>query len=382
MPDAGATARCGGAHQAEALEAQLCAALLASRGSSGLLFAEAVNWQSQAQVLDLLRQRGHTLDNTDSSTLAALAADPLIPLLMDYREAVKRAGTYGVRWIEEAVHPLTGRVHAHYVQLGSAAGRMSCTRPNMQNLPRSAVYRGCITADEGSCIVKADYSQIELRIAAVIAQDQAMLAAYRAGEDVHAATAARLTGVPVDQVTPEARQFAKAVNFGLLYGMGAARLQGYAHDTFRVTMEATGPSATAESSLTPTAACGSGTASPARCAARRPGRWQVAAALGGDDVHTAAQQPGQGTGADGMKWALARLFTHRHEAPEAQLLVVVHDELVASCPVEAAADTAAWLTRHMEQAMQEIVGDAVPIEVETTIGQDWAGIPLPQPETR
>ncbi|MGH7752353.1 MAG: DNA polymerase, partial [Gemmatimonadales bacterium] len=227
------------AHQAEALEAQLCATLLASRGGSGLLLVDAFHWKSPAQVLDLLQQRGHAITSTDSSTLAPLAgADPLIPLLLDYREADKRAGTYGVPWLEKAVHPLTGRVHASYSQLGSAAGRMSCTKPNIQNLPRSATYRGCITADPGWCIVKADYSQIELRLGAVIAGDTAMLTAYRSGADLHAATAARLTGVPVDQVTPEARQLAKAVNFGLLYGMGAPRLQGHAQDMFRVTMTA------------------------------------------------------------------------------------------------------------------------------------------------
>ena len=372
-------------HQAEALEAQLCATLLANRGGSSLLLPEAVNWQSQAQVLALLQQRGHTLSSTDSSTLGAFAAvDPLIPLLLDYREAVKRAGTYGVRWLEDAVHPLTGRVHANYLQLGSAAGRMSCTKPNMQNLPRSTAYRGCITPDPGSCIVKADYSQIELRIAAVIARDTAMLDAYQAGEDVHATTAARLTGVPIDQVTPEARQLAKAVNFGLLYGMGAPRLQGYAQDTFRVTM--TAAEAQHYRRLFFDAYRG------LREWHRRTGQstgWtssEETRTLAGRrrlEVTTFTQRlnsPVQGTGADGMKWALARLFAHRQEAPDAHLLAVVHDELVASCPIEAAADTAAWLMRHMEQAMQEIVGAAVPTPVETTIGQDWAGTPLPRGE--
>ena len=159
-----------------------CTLLAQSRNGSGHLFPEALNWQSPQQVLDLLQHRGHAITKTDSETLAALAdADPLIPVLLDYREAEKRAGTYGLAWLDKAVHPLTGRVHADYLQLGSRAGRMSCTKPNIQNLPRSKTYRGCITAEPGSCIVKADYSQIELRIAAVIAQDAAMLEAYRDG---------------------------------------------------------------------------------------------------------------------------------------------------------------------------------------------------------
>jgi DNA polymerase-1 len=85
-----------------------------------------------------------------------------------------------------------------------------------------------------------------------------------------------------------------------------------------------------------------------------------------------------GTGADGLKWALARLFAHRDEAPDARLVAVVHDEIVAECPVEAAAQTAAWLQCHMTAAMNEILHDEVPVVVETTMGQDWAGTPLQQ----
>jgi DNA polymerase-1 len=298
-------------------------------------------------------------------------------VLLDYREAVKRAGTYGEAWLDKALDRVTGRIHADYLQLGSQAGRMSCTRPNVQNLPRSATYRGCIAAEEGHCIVKADYSQIELRIAAVIAQDQALLQAYQAGQDVHVATAARLLSVAPEAVTKEARQLAKAVNFGLLYGMGARTLQTYAQQQYRVT-------------LTPDKA----STYRQRWFAAYPGlaRWhQDTAATQPAETRTLAgrrrlavdtytkrlNSPVQGTGADGMKWAMARLFAHRDEAPDARLIAVVHDELVAECPIEAAEATAAWLQTHMQTAMQELVQDAVPIEVETTIGQDWAGTPLP-----
>ena len=89
----------------------------------------------------------------------------------------------------------------------------------------------------------------------------------------------------------------------------------------------------------------------------------------------------QGTGADGLKWALARLFAHRDEAPDARLVAVIHDEIVVECPVEGAAQAAAWLQQHMAAAMTEILHAAVPVVVETTIGQDWAGTPLPQEAT-
>src|SRR5258706_10135156 len=92
---------------------------------------EAVNWNSPDQVLEVFRSRGHTLDNTTSETLTTLmSCDPLAAMLLEYREATKRAGTYGAAWLNAHIHPITGRVHADYFQLGAASGRMSCTKPN------------------------------------------------------------------------------------------------------------------------------------------------------------------------------------------------------------------------------------------------------------
>ena len=168
---------------------------------------------------------------------------------------------------------LTGRVHADYLQLGSRAGRMSCTTPNIQNLPRSKTYRGCITAEPGSCIVKADYSQIELRIAAVIAQDAAMLEAYRNGQDLHTTTAARLLSVVPERVTSESRQLAKAVNFGPFMGWvlpGSKPMPG------NTTASASPPQklrSTASAFLRPTPACGTGTTRRAPRSRQKPAQW-------------------------------------------------------------------------------------------------------------
>jgi DNA polymerase I-like protein with 3'-5' exonuclease and polymerase domains len=368
-------------HQAQALDAQLCTLLAQSRNGSGHLFPEATNWQSPQQVLDLLQHRGHPITSTDSETLTALAdADPLIPVLLDYREAEKRAGTYGTTWLDKP-HPLTGRVHADYLQLGSRAGRMSCTKPNIQNLPRTKTYRGCITAEPGSCIVKADYSQIELRIAAVIAQDTAMLEAYREGQDLHSMTAARLLGVTPEQITGESRQLAKAVNFGLLYGMGATTLQTYARQHYRVSLTPTEAAQYRQRFFTAYAGLRRW---HRETATTQPTETRTMAGRRRLDVKAFTERlnsPVQGTGADGLKWALARLFAHRDEAPDARLVAVIHDEIVAECPIKGAEQTAAWLQEHMAAAMTEILHDAVPVVVETTIGQDWAGRPLPQEVT-
>jgi DNA polymerase I len=227
-------------HRMEALHATLDALVghTSNNGDGFTLSLEPfVNWQSPAQVLALLQSRGYAIENTDSSTLLVLAnGDPLIAHLLDYRDAAKRASTYGATWLDDDLHPVTGRIHADYLQLGSKAGRMSCARPNLQNLPRSVAYRGAIRARDGYVLVKADFSQIELRLAAAMAPDETMLTAFRAGKDLHVLTASQVLGIPEDQVEPHQRQLAKALNFDLIYGMGARRLQEYAWTTYRVRM--------------------------------------------------------------------------------------------------------------------------------------------------
>jgi DNA polymerase I len=129
-----------------------------------------INWSSPPQVLKLLRERGHDLKNTDEAALQAIANDePIAALLLEYREASRKASTYGIEFAAKHVHPLTRRIHGNYLQLGAESGRMACRNPNLQNIPRDPAYRACFRPPEGRVLMKADYSQIELRIAAVTA---------------------------------------------------------------------------------------------------------------------------------------------------------------------------------------------------------------------
>lgn len=186
------------------LEAQLQSMVGRDQGQFSFVETPTVNWQSPAQVRALLQTRGYELTATDFKTLSAVE-DPLVPVLLEYRDAVKRVGTYGREWVEKYCHAKTGRWHADYFQLGAWSGRMSCGNPNVQTIPRSAAYRSLIRVAPGRALVKADWSQIELRLAAVIAQDTEMLQAFRAGADLHTVTAARVLGVPVAQVTKHHR---------------------------------------------------------------------------------------------------------------------------------------------------------------------------------
>jgi DNA polymerase-1 len=366
--------------KAARLRTDLTRILDGSRTGSGWLFAEAMSWDSQPQVLELLRSRGHSVESTDDDMLATLdETDPLVPALWAYRAAQKTVSTYGSFWVTDYVHPRTQRIHADYFQLGTVAGRMSCKQPNVQGIPRNRAYRRAIAAPAGSCLLKADYGQIELRIAAAHTSERTMLAAYQAGQDLHVLTAATLLGIDPAQVTKDQRQMAKAVNFGLVYGTGHSGLKDYAWNTYgvRMTLDEAAQAREQLFRLYPGL-----WRWHARTKAEAPTETRTLVGrrrLGLEKLTDRLNSPIQGTGADGLKWAMAALHRHRAEAPEARIVAAVHDELLVECPVECAAETAAWLKKYMVAGMAAIVGDAVPIVVETTAGVTWAGSPLAAP---
>jgi DNA polymerase I len=183
-----------------------------------------VDWDSPKQVQEALNLLGvPVLDTKEKSLQAHKAAYPIVAALLDYREMSKRAGTYGVDWLRH-LNIETGRIHADWRQIGAESGRMACHKPNLQNLPRSKDYRACFKAAPGHVFIKADYSQIELRIAAEISGDKNLLKAFQKGQDIHVLAATYITGKEASVITADERQLAKAVNFGLIYGLGAKRL--------------------------------------------------------------------------------------------------------------------------------------------------------------
>lgn len=163
--------------------------------------------------------------STAASVLERMRGDhPVVDLILEQRELAKLKSTY-VDALPAAVNPQTGRVHTSFNQTGSVTGRLASSNPNLQNIPIRTelgrrVRNGFIAA-EGNLLLAVDYSQIELRIVAHMAQDKTMLAAFRAGQDIHATTAAGIYNVRLDEVTKKMRRHAKAVNFGLIYGMSA-----------------------------------------------------------------------------------------------------------------------------------------------------------------
>ena len=192
-----------------------------------------LNPRSPKQVKEALEKRGLKLKSTDEVALV-MSGDPAAELVLKSRTAEKRAQMIAA--YQEAVGP-DGRIHAEFDPLGAATGRFSCREPNLQNVGRDAEMRSCFVAAPKHVLVIADYSQVELRVAAFVAKEDAMLAAFQAGEDIHTLTAAKLSGKNPDQVGEEERKLAKAVNFGLLYGMSARGLAEYGRISFGLSLE-------------------------------------------------------------------------------------------------------------------------------------------------
>jgi DNA polymerase-1 len=349
-------------------QVELEAELTRLAGTGTLFGTSSVRWSSPAQVMRLLQARGHAITNTDEATLVALAeVEPIASLLLDYREASRRAGAYGSEFLRHVAPD--GRIHPSYIQIGAATGRMACSTPNLQQVPRDNAYRACFRPGPGRVLVKADYSQIELRIAAEIAGDRRMQEAFQRGEDLHTLTARLVLGK--QDVTKADRQAAKALNFGLLYGMGAETFRQHAATEYGV-------------QLTPEEAA----SLRARWLTAYAGirAWHRSQPDGATETRTLAGRrrrnverfteklntPIQGTGADGLKAALARLWEMRDRCPSAVPVLCVHDEIVVECDEQDAEEARAWLVTAMQQGMQSFLR-RVPVEVEAVIVKDWSG---------
>jgi len=326
------------------------------------------NWDSPKQVLDALAAVGCSIDGTSDWKLAQVD-HPLGALLRRYREVRKQATTYGHDWLKHVASD--GRVYPHWRQLGAWSGRMSCSEPNMQQMPRGE-YRKCVAAPPGRVLIKADYSQIELRLAAKIANETVMIEAYRRGDDLHTLTAKQLLGK--DDVTKSDRRLAKALNFGLLYGMGARGLRGYARTAYGVEM--TEPQAAEYRAkffqTYPGLAAWhkkvgrlGNTPSETRTIAGRR-------LIGVKGFCEKLNTPVQGSGADGLKAALTLFWERRDQTPGAFPVMAVHDEIVVEADADRAAEAEVWLKSAMIDAMAPLA-DQVPVEVECSVGTTWGG---------
>lgn len=352
------------------------------------LAGEAFNINSTLQLrrvlfgklrLQVLKKTPKGAPSTDASVLAKLeGAHPVVARLLRYREIEKLRSTYVDGYLP-LVGP-DGRIHARFNQTGAATGRLSSDRPNLQNIPvrseTGRMIRRAFAAPEGRVFIVADYSQIELRILAHLSKDPGLLEAFEAGGDIHAATASRVFGVDSGLVTPELRRRAKAINFGLLYGMEAFGLA----DRLKISRtEAREHMETYFQQFPLVRDYMRSVVAEARRTGYTTtlfGRRRYLPELASDNVRIrqmgermALNAPVQGSAADVIKMAMIELAP-RLEGRPAQMLLQVHDELV----IEARREEAEEVARLVKEVMEGVGDLDVPLTVDIAVGVDLASV--------
>ena len=302
---------------------------------------------------------------------------PIIPAIMDYRMLTKLKSTYADGLLKEIGED--GRVHTTFQNLVTATGRLSSTEPNLQNIPvrtdLGAEIRKMFVPEPGCVLVDADYSQIELRVLAHIADDQAMQKAFCDRVDIHTATASQVFGIPVEEVTPLQRRHAKAVNFGIVYGIsefslaediGVSRYEAREYiDNYLANYSGV------RSYMKQVVANARESGFTRTLYGRR--RYVPELKSSNFNVRSAAERvtlntPIQGTAADIIKLAMIRVENALAESfPQAKLLLQVHDELIVECPEEQAEAVAKLVSREMEGVAQL----KVPLTAEAHFGKSW-----------
>jgi len=304
----------------------------------------------------------------------------LVDLILEYRELTKLVSTY-LDALPKQVNPRTNKIHTSFSQTGSVTGRLSSSDPNLQNIPTRTelghqVRKGFVS-DKGQLLVSVDYSQIELRVVAHMSQDQAMLDAFRHDMDIHAATAAAIYNVPIEEVTKDQRRHAKAINFGLIYGMSAF---GLSRSTDLTLAEAEnfvktyferfpGVKSYLDSIRKQAANDGYVETMLGRRRYFPNLKNPVNAQLKAREEREAINAPIQGTAADILKIAMIQLKPAIEKAHlKAKMLIQVHDELVLECPQDELDATIKLVKDIMEHAYKL----DIPLSTDARYGSNWA----------
>ncbi|MBL8499619.1 MAG: DNA polymerase I, partial [Nitrosomonas sp.] len=329
--------------------------------------------------LPVIKKTPTGVPSTDEDVLQQLALDyPLPKLLLDYRGLAKLKSTYTDK-LPLMMDRTTGRVHTNYAQAVAVTGRLASSDPNLQNIPvrtsEGRRIREAFIAPPGHKIISADYSQIELRIMAHISQDQRLLDAFAAGEDIHRATAAEILGIPLDQVDPEQRRYAKVINFGLIYGMsefGLASQLNIERSAARAYMEryfARYPGV--ESYMRQTREKARQLGYVETVLGRRLWLPEINNANGNrrqGAERAAINAPMQGTAADIIKLAMIAVRNWLHQAQlRSKLIMQVHDELVLEVPD----DEVVLVKSTLPECMGNVLQLDVPLLIEVGVGDNW-----------
>ncbi|MBE5056696.1 DNA polymerase I [Pseudoflavonifractor sp. DSM 107456] len=317
--------------------------------------------------------------STNAEVLEKLRGQaPIVDAVLEYRQYTKLSSTY-VEGLTKVIAP-DGRIHTSFQNTVTATGRLSSTEPNLQNIPirteLGAELRKMFVAGPGNVLVDADYSQIELRLLAHIAGDEHMISAFRSGEDIHTITAGQVFGVPPEMVTRQMRSAAKAVNFGIVYGISDFSLSqdiGVTRKEAKAYMERYFERYSGvHAYMTDIVERARKDGFVSTLMGRR--RWLPELKSSNFNMRSfgervALNMPIQGTAADIIKLAMIRVDARlRAEGLKARLVLQVHDELIAECPEEEAETVKKLLTEEMEG----VVSLAVPLTADAHVGKSWA----------
>ncbi len=363
------------------LEQKLQAALSPCERQTNTLLTKLsskVNLSSPQQVVAAFNRLGIDVKSTNVRELIPLAQDyPVIRWLLEYRSLTTRINTFSVG-LPQFIHPVTERIQGHWWQMGARSGRFSCREPNLTNIPRNRETRSCFTASPGNLIIKADYSQIELRLMAKASGDRQMIAAYRNGEDLHKLTASFLFDKSIQDIVDEERKLGKIVNFGLINAMGVAKLcltTAKKHNIYLSKAQASqfrekffllyrGIAAYHQRIRRQWQA---GT----RVSYSLDGRRRVWSKRTRPTLNVLLYHTIQGTTATITKRAIALLYaTLLAKVPQVKLILVVHDEIVLEVPRTLAARVARCLSDCAIGAAQPILAP-IPTEVEVKVLDSW-----------
>ncbi|PHZ21923.1 DNA polymerase I [Yersinia massiliensis] len=334
----------------------------------------------EKQKLPILKKTPGGAASTNEEVLAELALDyPLPKVILEYRGLAKLKTTYTDK-LPLMINPVSGRVHTSYHQAVTATGRLSSRDPNLQNIPvrneEGRRIRQAFIAPKGYRIMAADYSQIELRIMAHLSQDEGLLAAFAAGKDIHRATAAEVFGLPLENVTTEQRRSAKAINFGLIYGMSA----------FGLARQLNIPRGEAQRYMDLYFERYPGVLEYMERTRKQAADQGYVTTLDGrrlylPDIHSrnatrrkaaereAINAPMQGTAADIIKRAMIAVdaWLQQESEPLVRVIMQVHDELVFEVHESVLESAEQKIRELMEQSMQL----AVPLKVDVGVGNNW-----------
>ncbi|HTG95627.1 MAG TPA: DNA polymerase [Pyrinomonadaceae bacterium] len=355
--------------------------VLAEESSQGSLFGgpqrDDINLDSHQQVNQALTRLGVPVpDSTRNWKLQPLAAQyPVVETLLEYRTVQKALTSYGQNMIE-LINPVTRRLHADFRQIGAPTGRFACTNPNIQQVPHAVEYRRCFSGHpESRKLVIADYSQIELRILAEFSGDRGFMQAFNSGADLHRVTAAQVFNVSLDQVSKEQRDFAKRLNFGVVYGIGAQRFalmtglsvpeaENVLRRYFGTYRELDTYLREAANRAVQDRQARTGSGRLVRFRYDENDRQQISMTQ-----RNGKNTPIQGTSADILKRAL-RLLRDELRDTNAKIVNIIHDEIVVETDADEAQETAAKLEQVMCAAGEEYL-KTVPVKVETEIADEW-----------